>query len=48
MNALLTDPHALYVYCDGAMDYDRVSSGGVGFEIVFPDSAHCRLTITKT
>jgi ribonuclease HI len=32
------NPHAIYVYCDGAMDYDTKSSGGIGYEIVFPDS----------
>jgi ribonuclease HI len=31
------NPYALYVYCDGSMDYDSRNTGGVGFEIVFPD-----------
>jgi len=31
------NPYALYVNCDGAMDYDSVNSGGVGFRISFPD-----------
>ena len=31
------NPYALYVYCDGAMDYDARSTGGIGFEIAFPD-----------
>jgi len=32
------NPHALYINCDGAMDYDRINSGGVGFVISFPDT----------
>lgn len=32
------NPHALYVKCDGAMDYDSKNSGGIGFEIIFPES----------
>ncbi|HPC43109.1 MAG TPA: hypothetical protein PLD91_19500 [Spirochaetota bacterium] len=32
------NPYALYVYCDGAMDYDSKNTGGVGFEIIFPES----------
>jgi len=31
------NPYALYVYCDGAMNYDSENTGGVGYEIVFPD-----------
>lgn len=31
------NPYALYVNCDGAMDYDSDSSGGIGFIITFPD-----------
>ncbi len=33
-----TNPNAIYVYCDGSMDYDSKSTGGVGYAIVFPDS----------
>jgi ribonuclease HI len=33
-----TNPYALYVYCDGAMDYDSKNTGGIGYEIVFPES----------
>lgn len=32
------NPHALYIHCDAAMDYDSQNSGGVGVEIVFPDT----------
>ena len=38
MNAVLTNPYALYVFCDGSMDYNARNTGGVGLEIVFPDS----------
>jgi len=31
------NPHAIYVHCDGAMDYNPKSTGGVGYKIVFPD-----------
>jgi len=38
MNGAIFNPYALYVCCDGAMDYDSKNTGGVGFEIIFPDS----------
>jgi len=38
MNGITFNPYALYVCCDGAMDYDSKNTGGVGFEIIFPDS----------
>ena len=38
MNDITINPYALYVCCDGAMDYDSKNTGGVGFEIIFPDS----------
>ena len=31
------NPHAIYVHCDGAMDYNSKSTGGVGYKIIFPD-----------
>jgi len=31
------NPYAIYVRCDGAMDYDSQNSGGVGCVIIFPD-----------
>jgi len=34
---MFTDPHAMYVFCDGAMDYDSNNSGGIGYLITFPD-----------
>src|SRR5665647_1147529 len=34
----ITNPHALYINCDGAMDYDSKNHGGVGFVIRFPDA----------
>ncbi|MCX6233763.1 MAG: hypothetical protein NT175_03445 [Bacteroidetes bacterium] len=34
----MLNPHAVYVNCDGAMDYNSENSGGVGFVITFPDS----------
>ena len=38
MSGISINPYAIYVYCDGAMQYDSKSTGGVGFEIVFPES----------
>ncbi len=32
------NPYALYINCDGAMDYDSRSSGGIGYVITFPDN----------
>src|SRR3989339_639151 len=32
------NPHALYIKCDGSMNYDAKNTGGIGFEIIFPDS----------
>lgn len=37
MNGSSINPYALYVYCDGAMDYDHRNTAGVGLEIRFPD-----------
>lgn len=37
MNGISINPYAIYVHCDGAMQYDSKNSGGVGLEIVFPD-----------
>ncbi len=37
MNRVLQNPYALYVFCDGAMDYGSKNAGGVGLEIVFPE-----------
>lgn len=34
----IINPYAIYVFCDGAMNYDSRNTGGVGYEIVFPDS----------
>ena len=34
----MINPYAVYVNCDGAMDYDSENAGGVGFQISFPDS----------
>lgn len=31
------NPYAIYVHCDGAMNYDSRSSSGIGVNIVFPD-----------
>jgi len=31
------NPHAIYINCDGAMDYDSKNTGGVGYVINFPD-----------
>jgi len=33
-----TNPYALYVHCDGAMNYDSKNTGGIGIEIDFPES----------
>jgi ribonuclease HI len=38
MNGIIFNPYALYVCCDGAMNYDSKNTGGVGFEIIFPES----------
>lgn len=32
------NPYAVYVHCDGAMDYDSANTGGIGFVISFPES----------
>lgn len=32
------NPYALYIKCDGSMNYDAKNTGGIGFEIIFPDS----------
>ena len=37
MNKVLQNPYALYVYCDGAMDYGPKNAGGIGLEIFFPE-----------
>lgn len=34
---MVIDSNAIYVHCDGAMEYDSKSTGGVGFTITFPD-----------
>lgn len=34
----MINPYAVYVNCDGAMDYSSQNPGGVGFLITFPDS----------
>lgn len=34
----MSNPHAIVVCCDGAMDYDRNQTGGNGFRIEFPES----------
>lgn len=31
------NPYAIFVRCDGAMDYDRYNTGGIGYVIEFPD-----------
>ena len=36
----MINPHAVYVHCDGAMDYSSQNPGGVGFLITFPDSVN--------
>lgn len=33
----MTNPRAIKIHCDGAMDYDRKQTGGNGFIIEFPD-----------
>jgi ribonuclease HI len=34
----MNNPHAIQVHCDGAMNYDSLQTGGIGFVIDFPDS----------
>lgn len=34
----IRNPHAIYINCDGAMNYDKHNSGGVGFIFSFPDN----------
>lgn len=34
----MDNPYAIYVNCDGAMDYTSGNPGGVGFNITFPES----------
>lgn len=38
MNGFPINPYALYVFCDGAMDYNSKNTGGIGFEIIFPEA----------
>lgn len=38
MPGMLINPYAIYVYCDGAMDYNSKNTGGVGIYIKFPES----------
>lgn len=33
----MVNPYAIYINCDGAMDYTPSNSGGIGFVINFPD-----------
>jgi len=32
------NPYAIYVHCDGSMEYNSKSSGGVGLHIRFPET----------
>lgn len=32
------NPYAVYINCDGAMDYDKHNTGGIGFIFSFPDN----------
>jgi len=34
----MSNPYAIVMHCDGAMDYDRKQTGGNGFHIEFPES----------
>ena len=34
----ITNLHALYINCDGAMDYDSKNHGGIGYVIRFPEA----------
>lgn len=34
----MNNPYAVYVNCDGAMNYDSTNTGGIGFLITFPDT----------
>lgn len=36
----MNNPYAIYVNCDGAMDYNSKNIGGIGFMINFPDSVN--------
>lgn len=46
MKRFLQNPYALYVFCDGGMDYDSKNTGGIGIEIIFPEFTGLE-TITK-
>lgn len=46
MKRFLQNPYALYVFCDGGMDYDTKNTGGIGIEIIFPEFTGLE-TITK-
>ena len=37
----MENPYAIYIHCDGAMDYNTKQTGGNGFVINFPDSFNC-------
>lgn len=42
------NPHAVYINCDGAMDYDKHNAGGVGFIFSFPDHVELQeISISK-
>ncbi|MFC2118330.1 hypothetical protein ACFLSY_06790 [Bacteroidota bacterium] len=34
----MNNPYAIYVFCDGAMDYNSENSGGIGYLITFPET----------
>lgn len=35
---MVDNPYAIYVKCDGAMDYTKGNPGGIGYEIIFPET----------
>lgn len=48
LSVKVKNPYALYVNCDGAMDYDKKNTGGIGFIISFPESTqHEDILISK-
>lgn len=42
------NPYAVYINCDGAMDYDKHNTGGIGFIFSFPDNIDLKeISISK-
>lgn len=47
MTGMSINPYAIYIHCDGSMDYNSKSIGGVGLHIRFPETVELS-EITRT